>query len=87
MLAVGGLKEKTLAAYREGITTIVLPAENQPDLPELSETVRQNVRLVFAQDLSEVFAAALLPADEKQAPARKAQVPVNLPSAAVCRTC
>ena len=33
------------------------------------------------------FAAALLPADEKQAPARKAQVPVNLPSAAVCRTC
>ncbi len=87
VLAVGGLKEKTLAAYREGITTIVLPAENQPDLPELSETVRQNVRLVFAQDLSEVFAAALLPADEKQAPARKAQVPVNLPSAAVCRTC
>lgn len=59
VLAVGGLKEKTLAAYREGISTIILPDENQPDLPELSETVRKNVRLVFAKDLHTVFTTAL----------------------------
>ncbi|MFR3202996.1 MAG: S16 family serine protease [[Clostridium] leptum] len=40
VLPIGGLKEKTMAAYRHGIKTVIIPAENQPDLKEVDETVK-----------------------------------------------
>ena len=60
VMAIGGLKEKTLAAYREGITTIVLPEENKKNLPDIPETVRKNIRLVFVSQLEEVLDTALV---------------------------
>jgi ATP-dependent Lon protease len=59
VLPVGGLKEKTLAALREGMTAVILPKDNANDLPEFAESVRKNLNIVFADELSEVFEVAL----------------------------
>lgn len=59
VMPVGGLKEKTLAALREGMTTVILPKENAKDLPEFAESVRRNLNIIFADELSAVFEAAL----------------------------
>ncbi len=61
VMPIGGLKEKTLAAYREGIDTIVLPEENRKNLPDIPEAVQKNIRLVFASRLEQVLDTALLP--------------------------
>jgi ATP-dependent Lon protease len=60
VLPIGGLKEKVLGAARAGITEIVLPRENEPDLEDLPEEVRK--RLIFhpVQTLDEVLAIALV---------------------------
>ncbi len=59
VMPVGGLKEKTLAALREGMTAVILPKENAKDLPEFAESVRRNLNIIFADELSAVFEAAL----------------------------
>ncbi len=59
VLPVGGIKEKVLAAYRAGITTVVLPARNAKDREEIPESVAKNLRLVFAERIEEVLAEAL----------------------------
>ncbi len=59
VMPVGGLKEKTLAALREGMTTVILPKENAGDYSDLAESVRKNLNIVFAEELSEVFETAL----------------------------
>ncbi len=61
VLAIGGLKEKTLAAYRAGITKIVIPYENKDDFDELPAVVKDNIKFVFAKDMDCVIAEALLP--------------------------
>ncbi len=62
VLPIGGLKEKTMAAYRAGVTTILLPEENRKDVEEeVDVSVRQGVDLRFVRSLDEVFADALLP--------------------------
>ncbi|MGB2781253.1 MAG: S16 family serine protease, partial [Phycisphaerae bacterium] len=48
-LAVGGIKEKVLAAHREGITHIFLPRENADDLEKVPEEVRRAVRFTFVE--------------------------------------
>ena len=67
VLPVGGLKEKTLAALREGMHTVILPAENKKDLPDLSDSVKKYMKIVFADELSKVFDTALLPVCESAA--------------------
>lgn len=59
VLPIGGLKEKSLAAFRMGIDTIVIPFENKKDYEELPENVRKKIKFVFAKDLSQVFETAL----------------------------
>ncbi len=59
VLPVGGIKAKVLAAHRAGITRIVLPHKNQRDLDEVPERVKKAVEFIFADDMSEVIAAAL----------------------------
>ena len=64
--AIGGLREKTMAAYKVGVRTILIPEENRKDVEEeIDKTVKENVRLVFVKTLDEVFAEALLPLPEK----------------------
>ena len=61
VLAIGGLKEKTMAAYRAGVTTVFLPKENEPDLAEIDETVRGALHFVPVSTVDEILPQALLP--------------------------
>ncbi|MBO7275448.1 MAG: endopeptidase La, partial [Clostridia bacterium] len=56
VLPIGGLKEKTMAAYREGVTTVIIPAENKPDLKDIDPVVRDGLNFVFASNMDEVAA-------------------------------
>lgn len=58
--AIGGLKEKTMAAYRKGIRKVIIPKENEPDLAEIDPVVKEAVEFVTASNLSTVFASALV---------------------------
>jgi ATP-dependent Lon protease len=62
VLPVGGIKAKVLAAHRAGIARVILPAKNERDLDEVPEEVREAMDFILADDMSEVLAAALLPA-------------------------
>lgn len=59
VLPIGGLREKTLAAYRMGIKTIIIPFENKKDYDELPDKIRNEIKFVFAKDFHDVLKAAL----------------------------
>lgn len=59
VLPIGGLKEKTLAAFRAGITVLVIPEENRKDLEKIPEGVLKQFRVVPVQDVEEVLHEAL----------------------------
>ena len=59
VLPIGGLKEKVLAAYRNGIKTIIIPAENDKDLFEIPDEIRENICFHKAEDFTEVLRLAL----------------------------
>ncbi len=65
VIAVGGLKEKIMAAYRAGIKTVVFPADNQKDLVEVPESVRNNMTLVPVSAVDEVFRYAFVGVAER----------------------
>ncbi len=59
VLPIGGLKEKTLAAYRSGIKTVLIPEENMRDLDEIDTEARENLAFVPCKNASDVLSAAL----------------------------
>src|SRR5271166_5885356 len=59
VLAIGGLKEKLLAAHRQGIYQLILPKDNEKDLPDIPETVRKEMSLHFVTSMDEVLSLAL----------------------------
>jgi ATP-dependent Lon protease len=59
VLAIGGLKEKTMAAKRGGITTVFIPADNVKDLEEIDQTVRSSLRFVPVEQVDQILAEAL----------------------------
>ncbi|MCL6648909.1 MAG: endopeptidase La, partial [Chloroflexi bacterium] len=59
VLAVGGLKEKTLAAHRAGIRRVIVPAENRRDLAEIPRRVREEMEFHFVESMDEVLQLAL----------------------------
>ncbi len=59
VLAVGGIKEKLLAAHRENISNIVLPKDNQKDLTELPEEVLKGLDIAFVEDMDQVLSRAI----------------------------
>ena len=61
VLAIGGLREKTMAAYRAGISTVVIPKENEPDLAEIDPKVRDLLTFVPASEMDAVLDTALVP--------------------------
>ncbi|HVS01568.1 MAG TPA: endopeptidase La [Thermoanaerobaculia bacterium] len=67
VLPIGGVKEKVLGAVRAGITEIVLPAENEGDLEDLPEEVRDKLAVHAVSDLSAVLSLALAPTAEEAA--------------------
>ncbi len=60
VLPIGGLKEKVLAAYREGMKTIVLPKDNEKDIEDIPETVREKLEFRPVESMDEVLKIALL---------------------------
>ena len=55
VLRIGGLKEKSLAAYRQGIRRIIIPKENEPDLEEIPASVRKEIEFIPVSDFEEVI--------------------------------
>lgn len=60
VLPIGGLKEKTMAAYRSGIKTLIIPEKNLSDLKEIDETVLNNINFISVSKVSEVLSLALI---------------------------
>jgi ATP-dependent Lon protease len=59
VLPIGGLKEKLLAAHRGGITTVLIPSENEKDLTEIPENILSNIEVIPVQWIDEVLEVAL----------------------------
>ena len=59
VLAIGGLKEKTMAALRSGIKTVIIPAENERDLEEIDQTVRRSLNFVTASHVDNILDIAI----------------------------
>ena len=65
VLPIGGLKEKTMAALRHGVKTVIIPAANEKDLEEIDQTVRKALNFILVDHVDAVIDAALvLPASE-----------------------
>ena len=83
VLPIGGLKEKTMAAYRSGIKTVLIPKDNVPDLYDVEEVVKKHVEFVPVERIEQVLKAALV-----RMPSASCTVPKggkaenNLPAAA-----
>jgi ATP-dependent Lon protease len=74
VLAIGGVKEKVLAAHRNGLTTVILPKRNEQDVDDVPEEIRQSMKFIFAESVEDVLNAAL----EKAKPEKKqVKKPVN----------
>ena len=63
VMPIGGLREKAMAAYKNKIKLVVIPKENESDLFDVDPSVKENGEFVCAENLDDVFAAALC--DEK----------------------
>jgi ATP-dependent Lon protease len=61
VMAIGGLKEKTMAALRHGIRTVIIPKDNERDLAEIDQTVRKALQFVLVERADQVLSAALVP--------------------------
>lgn len=64
VLPIGGLKEKSLAAYREGIRTVLIPAANEKDLEDIPPNIRRKLAFVPVENISTVLRLALVQEDE-----------------------
>ena len=59
VMQIGGLREKTMAALRHGIQTVIIPKDNEPDLEEIDQTVRSKLHFVTAETVDTVLETAL----------------------------
>jgi len=85
VLPVGGIREKALAALRAGVTRVILPERNLPDLEEIPREARRRLEFIPVSRMEQVLAAALegeTPAPRRAAPRRRAQPAAALPAAA-----
>ena len=67
VLPIGGLKEKTMAALRNGIKTVLIPMENKKDLQDIDPVVRKALHFIPVETVDAVFAAALVPESQADA--------------------
>ena len=63
VLPIGGLKQKVMAAQAAGLTEVILPERNEPDLDDLPADVRQQMRFHPVKSIDEVLALALEPSE------------------------
>ncbi len=86
VLPIGGLKEKTMAAFRNGVKTVIIPADNGKDLEEIDQTVRKALQFVLVERADQVLTHALNrplepPAARKRGRPRKSETLPGLPPA------
>ena len=86
VLPIGGLKEKTMAAFRNGIKTVIIPADNAKDLEEIDQTVRKALQFVLVERADQVLAQALnrpleVPTPRRRGRPRKNETLPDLPPA------
>jgi ATP-dependent Lon protease len=74
VLPIGGLKEKLLAAHRHGIFEAILPRDNEKDLPDIPENIRNDMKLHFVESMDDVLRLAL------ERPIEAAQIPATNPA-------
>ena len=80
VLRIGGLKEKTMAAFRHGIRTVIIPQDNESDLEEIDQTVRKALNFVSAQTVDAVLDTALNRRISNTAPALLNTIPEDVKS-------
>jgi ATP-dependent Lon protease len=77
ILAVGGIREKALAARRAGIKTFIMPRKNENDLMDIPKKLRQDLDYVLVDRMEEVLEAALLPAAKSPRRTRAKSAPLS----------
>jgi ATP-dependent Lon protease len=77
VMAIGGLKEKALAAHRAGCKTVIIPADNKKDLPDIPDGVRRKLKFIPVETVDEVLKVALAVEDPEGFFARLSQSPGN----------
>lgn len=85
VMPIGGLKEKTMAALRHGIRTVIIPKDNERDLAEIDQTVRKALNFITAQQVETVLEAALNPTAQ-MVPTILADIPEEMKQQARKRT-
>ncbi|MBR2722269.1 MAG: endopeptidase La [Clostridia bacterium] len=77
VLPIGGLKEKTMAAYSAGVGTVLIPADNLPDLEKIDEMAKNGLKFIPCRHVSEVLKNALLPPPSVHKSVKKESDPVS----------
>ena len=86
VLPIGGLKEKTMAAFRNGVKTVIIPADNAKDLEEIDQTVRKALQFILVERADQVLAHALnrpveaVPARKRGRPRKNEELPAVPPA-------
>ena len=66
VLPIGGLKEKSLAAFRAGVDTIIIPKENEKDIDKIPNSIRSSLNIISAKEVNEVLKNALIGEDTNE---------------------
>ena len=74
VLPVGGIKEKVLAARRQGIHTVILPALNQKDLEKLDDSIREEMKFVLVEDVEQVLKVTIPEVSRRLGPVKEEAV-------------
>jgi ATP-dependent Lon protease len=80
VLPIGGVKEKVLAAHRNGLRTVILPRRNGPDLDDVADEIRKSMKFVLVDTVDDVMKAALQPAKRKTSKSKTSNTNGKSPS-------
>lgn len=83
VLPIGGLKEKTMAAYLHGMKTVIIPARNKADLDDVEPIVKENITFMPVSNITQVLDIALAKKPKQSAKAKKAKAPIEEKSVSV----